>query len=172
MYLERALFMLGEKNSGKSTQLRSMFLDRRLGSSGRIPNARNLANSYSLSNERFLYLRLTSPHETNETMNKFLKKCEREMQPGNGVMLRWNFAGAVQVSPSNILPKGEQVIEAFKKHFLPERIRVVILYPSMKGTDLLRTMDFLLSIGCEVVNVNDRSRKGNGLIYADFFDFT
>jgi hypothetical protein len=36
-YFERALFIVGEQNSGKSTQLRSMFRDVRLGTSGIVP---------------------------------------------------------------------------------------------------------------------------------------
>ena len=41
-HFERALFIVGEQNSGKSTQLRSMFSDPRLGSDGSVPSALNL----------------------------------------------------------------------------------------------------------------------------------
>lgn len=68
IHIERALFMIGDQNTGKSTQLRSMFLDWRLGNQGNIPTARNVRNMYALSNERWLYLRLTSPHEMRETL--------------------------------------------------------------------------------------------------------
>jgi hypothetical protein len=61
-HFERALFVVGEPNSGKSNQLRSMFRDVRLGTRGDIPTARKLDEVYRLSNERSLYLRLTSPH--------------------------------------------------------------------------------------------------------------
>ena len=61
-YLERALFIVGPQNSGKSVQLRSMFTDVRLGLEGEIPQSRNIRDAYSLSNERRLYVRLTSPH--------------------------------------------------------------------------------------------------------------
>lgn len=39
-YLERVLFVVGNRHTGKSTQLRSMFLDVRLGSNGQIPTER------------------------------------------------------------------------------------------------------------------------------------
>ncbi len=87
-------------------------------------------------------------------------------------MHRWNFAGAVQAKPSKLLLEGVKVIEEFNKYYAPERTRVVILYPSMKGAELLRTMDFLHSIDCEAISVYDRSDNCNGLVYADFFDFT
>jgi len=62
-HFERALFVVGEPNSGKSNQLRSMFRDVRLGTAGDIPTERRLPELYRLSNERCLYRRLTSPHE-------------------------------------------------------------------------------------------------------------
>ena len=62
-YVERALFLIGDQSTGKSTQLRSMFLDQRLGKMGQIPSDHNLMESYPLSNGRRLYLRLSSPHE-------------------------------------------------------------------------------------------------------------
>ena len=36
MYVERALFVVAPQDSGKSTQLRSIFLDRRFGKDGEI----------------------------------------------------------------------------------------------------------------------------------------
>ena len=61
VYIERALFVIGYPDTGKSTQLRSMFLDWRLGTQGQVPTASNVRKTYALSNERWLYLRLTSP---------------------------------------------------------------------------------------------------------------
>ena len=58
-HFERALFVVGEPNSGKSNQLRSMFRDVHLGNGGNIPTERNLPEFYRLSNERCLYLRLS-----------------------------------------------------------------------------------------------------------------
>src|SRR6266480_7864616 len=69
-HFERALFVVGEPNSGKSKQLRSTFRDIRLGTEGNIPTERNLPEFYRLSNERCLYLRLTSPHEAKESIGR------------------------------------------------------------------------------------------------------
>jgi hypothetical protein len=69
-YFERALFIVGEQNSGKSIQLRSMFRDARLGTEGEIPAAAHLREMYRLSNERCLHLRLTSPHEMGEYIGR------------------------------------------------------------------------------------------------------
>jgi hypothetical protein len=68
-YLERVLFVVGNRHTGKSTQLR-MFLDVRLGRNGQIPTERKPDDFHRLTNDRFLYLRLSSPHELKET-NKF-----------------------------------------------------------------------------------------------------
>ena len=86
-YFERALFIVGEPDAGKSTQLRSMFCDVRLGTNGHIPAKANLAGMYRLSNERCLYIRLTSPHERGEYIGRrprkeadnFLEKTEEKI---------------------------------------------------------------------------------------------
>lgn len=177
-HFERALFMMGDRNTGKSVQLRSMFLDWRLGTSGRIPTANNVRNSYPLSNERCLYLRLTSPHDAGDTMKEFLNTCAEQMQSGKQSWCRWNFAGAVQISGARNLPRGTNVIEEFINRFAPERVRAVVLCPDRSGTvmqanELQQLIQELRSMTkCEVVMVDATSRDANGLMYADFFDFT
>ena len=177
-YVERALFLIGDQNTGKSTQLRSMFLDWRLGRNGEVPRDRNLPDSYPLSNDRRLYLRLTSPHEAGETTKEFLDKCDSKMRDDTNGSQRWNFTGALQVSATGRLPKGPEVVRDFHHRFLPERIRAVILTPDWSGntldwsdiqclTNTLRTVP-----GCEVMTVDATDRETNGLMYADFFDFT
>lgn len=178
-YVERALFLIGDPNTGKSTQLRSMFLDWRLGHEGQVPKAPNLQEIYPLGNERWLYLRLTSPHESNETLEKFLDKCDKKMCPSEAGGSRWNFAGPLQVSSTDNLPEGpRKVIEAFNERFSPERVRAVILSPDRSGktmdwsdisflTNELRSMS-----NCEVMTTDATDRFANGLIYADYFDFT
>ena len=177
-HVERALFVMGDQNTGKSTQLRSMFLDWRLGTSGKIPSASNLRNSYPLGNERRLYLRLRSPHESGDTMKEFLDTCAGQMQSGKGGWCRWNFAGALQVSEADNLPPGTEVIEEFIRRFVPERVRAVILTPNRSGialetSELRQLIQGLRSLtGCEVMMVDATSRDANGLMYADFFDFS
>ena len=46
--LERVLFVVGTRHSGKSTQLRSMFRDVRFGTGGIIPKQRKLDDFYRL----------------------------------------------------------------------------------------------------------------------------
>ena len=177
-YVERALFLIGDQNTGKSTQLRSMFLDRRLGQEGQVPSARRLVELYPLSNERWLYLRLTSPHEVGEKIGDFLDKCDSKMRPGGTGTRRWNFAGALQVRATKNLPKGPKVIEAFNQRFSPERVRAVILSPDRSGTamDWSEAQCLIKALrplpNCEVMTVDATDRQANGLMYADYFDFT
>ena len=182
-YFERALFIVGEQNSGKSTQLRSMFLDRRLGKNGRIPRKGKLVETYSLSNERWLYLRLTSPHEVGECIagtagKNFLDKTEKRMTSHRPAVVRWNFACALQPSASNNMPDLDETIEAFVNRFHPERTRIVFLSPDRRGsllqplhTGLVSSLTSLHS-HIEVCWIDAQSRTANGVLLADFFDFT
>jgi hypothetical protein len=155
-----------------------MFLDWRLGKGGVVPTARNVQNAYAISNERWLYLRLTSPHEAGETTNQFLNKCAATMQSNGSLARRWNFAGPLQPTGTGRIPAAPDVVEAFAKRFAPERIRVAILNPDRHGdwmsqADLLAiTAAFRNMPSAEVVAVDATSRTANGLMYADFFDFT
>ena len=175
-HIERALFLMGAQNTGKSTQLRSMFLDPRLGTVGEIPVANNLRNSYALSPHRSLYLRLTSPHEVGEDIQAFLAKSEYEMSPGPTAR-RWNFAGALQIDGTAKLPDGCEVIEAFVQAFAPERVRAAILSPSCRGETIgwrrIRSLteELRTKADCEVIAVDATHLTANGLMFADFFDF-
>ena len=50
-YIERELFVIGDQDTGKSTQLRSMFLDWHLGTQGEVPTENNPRKTYALSKE-------------------------------------------------------------------------------------------------------------------------
>jgi hypothetical protein len=141
-YFERALFIVGEQNSGKSTQLRSMFRDIRLGTDGIIPVATNLRDMYRLSNERCLYLRLTSPHERHEYIGRrpsedadnFLDKTHERMLTNTPVVgRRWNFACPIQPHAANHMPDAVETISAFVGRFAPERTRVLFISPDRHG---------------------------------------
>lgn len=177
LLLERALFVVAPQDSGKSTTLRSMFLDRRLGTEGVPPPSseqRRLSEIYYLSNERRLYLRLTSPHEYDETPQVFLEKTRSKM--GNG---RWCYAGPFQPNAFRKMPDIVESVESFVKAFEPERIRLAFLSPNRHGQEISSfvpgrdlTRELLAIPRVEVMCLDGRQRGKNGLLLADFFDFT
>lgn len=186
-YFERALFVVGDPNSGKSTQLRSMFRDVRLGTGGAIPAPGNLPEMYRLSNERGLYLRMTSPHEAGEYIDarsavddaiNFLDKTEEKIAantPHAG--RRWNFACPLQPNGVKLMPDVVTTCAAFIRRFHPERTRVVFLSPDWQGTVLqaqgVALNPALQSIpSVEVCWIDAQDRTANGLLLADYFDFT
>lgn len=187
-YFERALFVVGEANSGKSNQLRSMFRDIRLGTAGNIPRERNLQEFYRLSNERCLYLRLTSPHEAKESIGRkrgrnaptnFLEKTVEKIEENTPRLgRRWNFAGALQPYSRYHMPDVVGTCRAFARYFNPERTRVVFLSPDRHGACLQETGHMELVDGLrriesvEVCWIDARDRTANGLLLADFFDFS
>lgn len=177
IHLERVLFVVAPQDSGKSTTLRSLFKDRRLGLSGTPPSSaekRRLPEVYWLSNERRLYLRLTSPHESGESPDDFIKKTQGKMIEG-----RWCFAGPLQPNAFRKMPDVVESISKFINAFSPERIRVAFLSPNrhravlgefLAGRDL--SAELLEIPRVEVLCVDGRQRGVNGLLLADFFDFT
>lgn len=179
--MERALFVVGLQNTGKSNQLRAMYRDARFHGNRLVPNgnqARELSPVIRLSNERSLYLRLSSPHEKGETLSEFLRQTEMRIvrwSPRRG--RRWNFAGALQPRPAKRMPGATVAIAAFIRRFAPERTRVVFLSPDrnrkLENEDWLRNETRRLwALGVEVVRIDARSRTANGLLLADFFDFS
>jgi hypothetical protein len=172
-YVERALFVVGAQNSGKSTQLRSLFSDVRFGTKGEIPSTRRITEVVRLSNGRSLYLRLTSPHERGETINHFLSGIEQKTHSG-----RWCFAGALQVSAAGHMPDIAQTVQRFVDRFTPERTRVCFLSPDRRGRTKRLSyfngyIETLLRVpGVEYVFIDGRNRQANGLFLADFFDFS
>lgn len=170
--IERVLLVAGAPNSGKSVQLRSMFIDPRLGTDGEIPRARNLRNTHTLSSCRRLYLRLTSPHETKETLDKFFQKI---VENTDGCY-RWSVASAVQIDAAENMPNLSDVVNALEERFHPERIRITILSPDRHGNMLAEAPELMQQLheveSCEVFCIDARSRNRNGLFLADTFDFT
>lgn len=176
MPIERALFVVGPQDSGKSTQLRAMFLDRRLHTDGEIPDSaekRNLAETYYLSNDRQLFLRLMSPHEYGDTPEEWLKKIRDKTSTG-----RWCVAGALQPESENDMPDILTSLDSFIEEFDPERVRVIFLSPTRHGVMLtdyangLNILADLLEREVEVACIDARNRVANGLFLADFFDYS
>lgn len=169
--IERVLLVAGAQNTGKSVQLRSMFLDPRLGTRGAIPDSRNLPNTYLLSRFRQLYMRLTSPHEMEETLEQFLDKIEENTSRQG----RWNIAAAIQIDADNKMPNLHSSVAAINQRFSPERIRVAILSPDRHGAVLPNAAELMEALreipSCEIMCIDARSRDRNGLLLADTFDF-
>lgn len=177
-HFERALFVVGEQDSGKSVQLRSIFCDIHFGTQGSVPAARNLREIYRISNERGLYLRITSPHERDETPKDFLDKTEEKMRnrtPHEGT--RWNFACPLQPFADKQMPDVAETVTRFVRDFDPERTRVVFLSPDRHGQILQQVHDPLVGAlrqvpTVEICWIDARPRTANGVLLADFFDFT
>lgn len=120
--IERMLFVVGGQDTGKSVQLRSLFRDPRLGTGGRIPTGPNVRDSYSLSVDRALCLRLTSPHEMNESLAVFLRRTARKTRHG-----RWCVAAPLQRDRFKKMPELIATIRAILAKLRPERVRVCVL---------------------------------------------
>ena len=105
-------------------------------------------------------------------MDRFLDKIE-ENTDGR---YRWNVASAVQIDAADNMPSLSDVVAALDQRFSLERIRVAILSPDRHGTvlagapALMQTLQEVSS--CEVLCIDARSRRCNGLLLADTFDFT
>ncbi|HEV2682734.1 MAG TPA: hypothetical protein VGV14_19705 [Rhodanobacter sp.] len=175
LYVERALFVIAPRHFGKSTTLRSMFRDDRFHTEGKVPTKLKLPDDYAIGHDRRLYLRLTSPHESDETLPDFIAKTRGKMPGG-----RWCFAGPLHPGSFKQMPDAMTTIGAFIKAFEPERVRVAILCPNHQGVDVdgfLPGRDLLADMHSiddrvEVMSLDVRKRNTNGLVLADFFDFT
>lgn len=171
--IERLLFVVGGQNAGKSVQLRSLFVDPRLGTRGRPPEAANVRDTYSLTIDRALYLRLTSPHERNESLAEFINKMARKTRAG-----RWCVAGALQPDRFKRMPDLVTTIRAIIARFRPERVRICVLSPDRRGVvqdpetlqRLFRQLWRLGPIECHCIDA--RKRRANGTLLADFLDYS
>lgn len=176
-YLERSLFVVGPQRSGKSPLLRSMFIDHRLDDEGKIPKASRIYDSYYLSHERHIHIRLTSPHERGEKPEEFMKKIEDKMGGG-----RWCFAGALQPDAYNKMPDVVESVRLFTDRFKPERARVAFLLPDWSDDKLETYLHKYRALSHKLITTLDRveiifvdareNNNNNGLLLADFFDFS
>ena len=174
LYMERALFIIAPQNAGKTTQLKSMFADPRFGTNTIIPQSKRLP-VITLSKDRRLYIRLSSPHEMKLSPVQFHKNIIASTGVG-----RWCFAGAFHPYRLNKMPDVFDALKLFKQKFNPERIRVCFLSPntnkkgkSLTESEVLIISDKLRKIkGVEYMFIDARDEYANGLLLADFFDFS
>lgn len=166
--VERVLLVAGAQNTGKSNQLRSMFLHPMLG--GQVPTTKKIPEAYPLANGRWLYVRLTSPHEWGETLTEFIDKIRRQ---GDGT---WCVASAMQVEADNKMPDIVDVVIGIRAALSPTLIRVCLLSPDWQGNMLASarpvTDGLWRTPTCEVLAIDARDRRRNGLLLGDTFDYT
>lgn len=155
-----------------------MLGDRRLG--GVVPGAGPIAPR-SLSRERTLAVRLSSPHESNDTLKMFLDKIDKASAVAWRDYWRLNYACAVQPSAANRMPGIVDVCKEITAQFWPERIRVIQLAPQQSGVEGetlgVAEVDKLRSCDVEVLTIDARrsthpAEPGNVRILADYFDFS
>jgi len=175
-YIERALFVVGNPNAGKSRQIRSMFRDIRLGTKGKVPRGNKVKEIIRLSNNRQLYIRLTSPTEMDEDIEKFLKKIASKTKTG-----RWCIVSALQLYQGRKMKyDADGQIRHFVKMFSPERVRVCFLCPdhrrplaepSCKPSDkIINALRKIKQV--EYIFIDGRDGTKNGLLLSDFLDFS
>ena len=169
--VERALFLVGRQDTGKSTQMRSMFLDKRFGTAGQVP-LKSGPRKVHLSGERTLLLRKNSPHEKGDDLKSYLDSIDGDMGLG-----RWCIAASLHPQESTYMPAADEVVASFGKRFRPERTRVCILSPIKTGAVLPDRLTGPLrkrlhALGSEVLTIDASRKTANGLMLADFFDFT
>lgn len=178
--IERMLIVVGDRNAGKSTTLRSMFVDPRLGSKGIVPmTSQRRIRLVALSRERCLFIRLTSPHETGQNVEGFLSRLnDARRRAGRLGFRRFNVACAMQPGAANAMPDILTVCKAIQTHVAPERVRIVVIDPrqdELPGPQLSRSdIDHLRRMGVELVwidGIHSLRQHPNGLLLADFFDF-
>lgn len=177
-HLERILLICGDPNAGKSRLIRHMLTDPRLGDL--LPPAVRIP-SRALSRERCLSVRVTSPHEMDESPGEFHDKIDQAAATAWSSFWRINYASAVQPRPAKRMPGIVDVCDGLISAFTPERIRVIQLAPdqagAMGGALTPAEIDGLRQLDVEVLAMDARrsghaAEPGNVRILADFFDFS
>jgi hypothetical protein len=154
-----------------------MYHDPRFGTGGKLP-AQGQLKPIALSYARYLFVRLSSPHETNESLSAFFDSIDRIGKRAWDLGWRFNFACALQPHQTATTPGIATICHQFKRAFLPERIRIVQIDPKQDGQlgTLLTPADLkrLWSMDVEIATVSgDRlGQRMNGWFLADYFDFT
>jgi hypothetical protein len=177
--VERVMLVIGEPDAGKSTTLRSLFVDPRFGTNGTVPTESRI-RIVGLSRERCLFMRLTSPHETRQNIDQFVKTIEAaQRRAARFGFSRFNLACALQPFAAHAMPDVLEACLAVLDRLVPERTRIVIIDPRQDGEPgpflSRQTVQGLRKRGVELVKIDGDHRRNdypNGLLLSDFFDFT
>ncbi len=177
-HFERFLIVCGNQNSGKSTLLRSMFIDPRIDPQ-QTPCTARRPPIVALSNERCLAFRIASPHERGLTLEEFMESIYKTACNAWNRYWRVNFACAMQPFSANNMPSITTVCKELNRVFQPERIRVVQIDPTQDGSSgsllSLSAVSSLIQMNVEVTTIDARRHsnlRSNAFFLADFFDFT
>lgn len=177
---ERMLVVVGDSNAGKSTTLRSMFVDPRFGTRGIVPaTSQRRMRLVALSRERCLFVRLTSPHETKQTFADFVGTLDSaRRRAGRLGFRRFNVACAMQPHAANAMPDLVTVCQHVRVRIDPERLRVIVLDPRQDGEHGPQFQSHQIAAlrrsATEILWIDGAHSLGqypNGLLLADFFDF-
>jgi hypothetical protein len=173
VYMERALFVVGQPGGGKSAHLKNMFLDWRFHTSGVLWKKTGPIPPVALSNERTLRIFSQSAQEGGHSIQQWIDRIKESIGPG-----RWCFGGALQAKGAKKLPEALPYVEAFIEAFSPERVRICFLSPDKSDRtidqflDLEEVIPAILSMdGVECVFIDAKLLNTNALMMADFFDF-
>lgn len=172
-YLERCAFVLGRQNDGKSSQIRDIYRDVRLGDGKtRIGQAGRMQDWIQISEHRHLLVRLTSPHEYGLDPQGYFDGIDQKV--GLDTKYRWNYLSALQIDAFRNMPHPEIAIDAFQARFSPEKVRLFILCKSFGGlqqsqASLDRILKHKFASNVEIVQID--GQRDNGLVIADFFEF-
>lgn len=173
------MFVIGEPDAGKSTTLRSLFVDPRFGTKGKVPSESRI-RLVGLSRERCLFMRLTSPHETKQNIEQFIQTVVAAQRRATRFdFRRFNLACALQPFAAHSMPDLLETCVAVQDQLAPERMRIVVIDPRQDGASgpplSRQTVHRLRKRNVELVKIDgehSRADYPNGLLLADFFDFT
>ncbi|AZZ36403.1 hypothetical protein CIK05_06225 [Bdellovibrio sp. qaytius] len=195
-YIERALFIVGVQNSGKTTLINNAidsvphWLKIGTPRPKKIKNKKyNLGGSYIISSDRKLYVRTSSFHESGRNTAYFLKSMKDKTKTG-----RWNVICPMQpeatyTKEGNVkMAEPAEAIKKFIERFNPEHIRVYLLdlrfdkiekTKKRKSVVVINDKDIrkhisklqkIKNVECTYLNVKNENKNNHTI--TDFFNFS
>jgi hypothetical protein len=129
-----------------------------------------LSDWIAISNERYLHVRLTSPHEYGDGFEEFTDKVD-EKQDERGTKYRWNFLGALQTNAFRNMPGCREICAALSARAMPSCANLHSNGGAIRPqTEISRISQHCKKIHVEFCMIDAQHNKG--LFLGDFFDFT